>query len=195
MKLFGLSGYAQAGKDSVGKILINSGYVRLAFADALRDGLYAMDPWIQVEPVEDEWGVDADPRRLQDAVDCVGWDDAKRIYPEVRRLLQTYGTEGGREVHGDDCWISVVKRKILDAGMPEADRKFVITDVRFPNEAELVRSLGGYLVRVTRPGTEPAGEHVSERALDRYPFDFHVFNDSTLAELQTTVQIELPSWV
>ena len=63
----------------------------------------------------------------------------------------------------------------------------IITDVRFPNEAELVRELDGVLIRVERD-TGLDDTHDSETALDDYDhFDFRLKNDGSLDDLETAV--------
>ena len=91
---------------------------------------------------------------------------------ETRHILQQMGTEQGRMVYGEDIWtttLTVWMRWFFDHGY----RNFVITDVRFPNEAEWVKSFrpGARLIRVEgRGGAESAAarEHISETALDEW---------------------------
>ena len=85
--IIGLTGYARSGKDSVAKVLVDHyGFIRLAFADPIRDLL------LEVNPILDKGN------RLSSLVDEYGWDIAK-AQPEVRRLLQTLGV-GARKVFG-----------------------------------------------------------------------------------------------
>jgi len=171
--VIGLTGFAQSGKDTVGQILGKYGFKRLAFADALRDGLLALDPLIPFE---------ADHVRLSWLINTSGWDEAKVHYPEVRRLLQRYGTEAGRDIHGQDCWTDIVKRQV--ARIP-GDGRVVITDVRFPNEVQLVRRYGGLVWRLERADTGPVNDHVSDN-LD-LETDVIILNNAGLHELATTV--------
>jgi len=104
--------------------------------------------------------------------------------------MQTLGTEYGRQsVHPEVwlmCWERATRQK-LDAGIP-----VVVDDVRFPNEAALVRRLGGELWRIERPGTERGPAHASEGGLDDYPlFDRRLVNDGTLIDLYQQVQSRL----
>jgi dephospho-CoA kinase len=47
MTVIGLTGYAQTGKDTVGEILVRDhGFKRVAFADAVRECVYALNPLI-----------------------------------------------------------------------------------------------------------------------------------------------------
>lgn len=79
----------------------------------------------------------------------------------ARAFLQRYGTEAHRDVFGEDFW--------LDAALPR-DRDYsralyVVTDVRFPNEAQRVRDLGGMVVKIIGPRSD-TGAHRSEQDLD-----------------------------
>lgn len=176
--LVGLSGYARSGKDTACAGLVeHAGFVRLAFADAVRTALAAIDPLV---PYGDELV------RTSTLVATCGWDIAK-AGDEVRSLLQRVGAEGGRQVHGEDAWV--------DVAMRAADHRTVFSDVRFPNEADAIRSLGGIVVRINRPGVGPANGHTSETALDNYEFDFVVTNAGTVGQLQAAVVLLVNSWI
>lgn len=174
-QIIGLCGYAGVGKDTAAQGLIEQGWTRVALADGVRDAALAIDP-----PVA--WTrADSKIERLSESLSlCNGdWTEAKQI-PEVRRLLQRLGTEAGRAIHGDDCWIKIAKRKI-DA----APGNVVITDVRFANEAEAIRSWGGKIIRIDREGVGPCNGHTSE-TLAFLP-DEVIANDGTPERLQNNL--------
>ena len=173
--LIGLSGYAGSGKDEVAKILVHKGFERVAFADGVRDCLYALNPRV----MHPESGLQWDLRAL---VVSKGWDRIK-WYPEVRGLLQRMGVEAGREMFEQDCWITKLNEKFFT--FDEDD--IVIPDVRFPNEREWIMDNGGEVWRVTRPGYGPVNKHSSETALDTYFFDAAVKNDGTLDDLEQQI--------
>lgn len=153
MRLIGLVGYPGVGKDEAAKALTEDGWKRLSFADNVRAAALGIDPIVTFE-------FDG-PCRLSDIVKKVGWDIAKRQHPEVRRLLQRIGTEGGRDIHGHDCWVELIEIEVDDADIANED--VVITDVRFENEVQLVQDWGGCLVWVEKPGCVPVNDHKSER--------------------------------
>ncbi|WLW38536.1 deoxynucleoside monophosphate kinase [Streptomyces phage Vanseggelen] len=174
--LIGLAGYAGSGKDEAAKALVAGGWRRDAFADRLRSFLLALDPWVDTFP-------DVGVVRLSKLVDAYGWDRAKRTFPEIRRLLQRAGTEAGRKVLGANVWVSALMQDFD----PE-NEALVVSDVRFPNEADAIRQAGGVVVRVNRPGVGPKEDpggwvHESEVALDHYDFDITIENDGTAEEL------------
>lgn len=81
----------------------------------------------------------------------------------TRRIMQTLGTEWGRATIERDLWTKIMLARVTHA---RADGyAVIIDDVRFQNEVELIRNLGGKVVRVHNPRgpqaeTNPA--HVSE---------------------------------
>lgn len=174
--IIGLSGYARAGKDTTAEVLGRLyGYKRIAFADNLKLFTRAVDPIIFMQ--------DKDAVRAEEWVRGVGDHEAKN-HPEYRRLLQEVGTKA-RTFFGDDVWIKSALKDL------EPEINYVVTDVRFPNEADAIRALGGQVWRVIRPGTTAVNSHVSEHALDGHDFDAKVINDGTLTELEGEVQYVL----
>lgn len=184
VELIGLSGYAGCGKDTVAAVLAECQWRRASFADPLRAALYALDPAIYDNEIDESgW----ETHRLQYLVDVWGWDATKRDYPEVRALLQRMGTEVGRNLFGENFWVVQALSGIADDG----GTRYVFADCRFPNEADAIRERGGRVWRVTRPGYAPVNAHPSETALDRYPFDGFIDNDGDLDQLHERVMAEL----
>jgi hypothetical protein len=171
--LIGLSGYARSGKDTVADHLITQfGFAKYSFAAPMKEAMYRLNP-----KIGNEFG-------YKDAVDHYGLDVAKTMFPEIRRLLQVFGTEVGREMFGENFWVNLALGKV---------RSFhaVVSDVRFPNEADAIRAKGGQVWRVNRTGINPVTMHSSEIALDDYPFDLTLINDSSIEELHKKVEIGL----
>jgi hypothetical protein len=169
--IIGLSGYAQSGKDTVAEILcLNYGFKRIAFADAIREALLRLNPMLPN-------GI-----RTAELVEDYDWDVAKAD-PEVRRLLQVLGTEVGRQILGDTAWTDIVMQHIDNS----PHQNWVVTDVRFPNEANEIKSRSGFLIRVNRLNHSSVNNHKSERAMDNYMFDHVVYNEGTLDDLSEDV--------
>jgi hypothetical protein len=183
--VIGLHGYAQSGKDTVASML--DGYKRLAFADRLRECTYALDPMVEFHDRH---------VRLQSIVDMHGWDYAKVNCDEVRRLLQVFGTEVGRELIRDMIWVDIVLDQIAD-GLGEDEEQFVITDMRFINEVNGLLQFGEDMMvpvelwKITRPGVGPVNTHVSDAGLDDDLFDLIIENDGTLEDLQAKVLLAI----
>jgi hypothetical protein len=158
-RIIALCGYPGVGKDSVAKALV--GFTRVAFADPMRDALMAIDPWVR-----DEIGFE----KLSVIVSRQGWDSAKRCYPEIRALLQHMGTEAGRMIHGQDCWVRIAMSRIH-----QVRGDAIVTDLRFENEYQALKKCCGLtVVHITRPGYGPVNSHVSEL------LDYAAIADTTL---------------
>ncbi|MFI0985047.1 deoxynucleotide monophosphate kinase family protein [Streptomyces exfoliatus] len=172
--LVGFAGAARSGKDAAAQALLSVGWSRRAFADKVKGFLAELDPILDVE---------ADVRLRLALDEGSGWEAVKAAYPEVRRLLQRCGTDAGRRLLGEDVWVDALFRDYASRGPT------VITDVRFPNEAEAIRARGGRVVAVQRPGQALITEagHVSENALAGHLFDGVIHNDGTVGQLHDRV--------
>ena len=167
------------GKDTAAQVLLDElRFQRIAFADPIKGALLALDPLI---PGSDQ----GETVRLSEVCQSQPWSQVKDD-PEVRRLMQVLGTEVGRNLFDPDLWVRLAKRK-LESTLSVGD--VVVTDVRFPNEARLVRGYGGILVRVERPGFGPINEHVSDRASERWAYDRRIDNDADVASLHGKMRL------
>lgn len=158
--IIGLGYKARSGKDTIANYLKEvHGFKRIAFADSLKEAC----------------------RQIFDFDDAQLYGDKKEVvdpYWNVtpRYVLQKVGTECMREVFDKDIWIKSVEKKILSA-----PGNWVITDMRFPNEAAAVQRWGGFLVRVDRPLSGATGgiaSHPSEISMDSFDeWDYTLRND------------------
>jgi hypothetical protein len=105
-----------------------------------------------------------------------------------RHAMQTLGTEWGRNCMGEEFWVSAAREQIEMSF--ENGLNVVVDDVRFPNEADMIRDLGGVMVRIRRPSLEKNNKkpwynrwfsrgHSSEGSLDSYSFDLEITNGYT----------------
>lgn len=98
-----------------------------------------------------------------------------------REFLQKLGTAVRNEVH-PDFWTRALFIREKD------NQNLIIPDIRFPNEAKIVKDHGGILIRIERPGAG-AGAHISETALDSYKgWDIVIDNVGTLEDLYNQVK-------
>lgn len=120
---------------------------------------------------------------------------------EVRQQLQQYGTEQGRDKYGKDIWIRSMGlwMDIFKNRTPNKNNVFIITDVRFKNEADWIKQHKGILIRVNadkrnemrihEEGSQENRNHSSETDLDDYPFE-HVINNDIGMENTLHEQLE-----
>ncbi|MBK1686226.1 deoxynucleotide monophosphate kinase family protein [Rubrivivax gelatinosus] len=194
--ILGLCGLPGAGKDAAAEVLQRHGWRRIAFADALR------------REISEAWGVDV--RLLQDRgtkgvplgalaiCRCaepafIGWARREGLDLAAPRsprwLMQRYATEFTRD-RDPDYWVRQVREWLLQQ-LGAGAMRLVITDVRFGNEAEMVRALGGRLVRLHRREVEvltpDTADHASN-ALERLQPEEHLSNDGSLQALADGVE-------
>lgn len=180
-RVWALCGYPGTGKDEIARYLQEQyGWQRIAFADPMRRALYALNPLV----VDSESRSGVTP--LADLVDEYGWDMVKRAYPGVREYLQRMGTEAGREIHGTDCWT-----RLAVADIRGTVGSVVITDLRFENELDVVRSLGGVVIHVVRPGVGSVNSHASEQMDYTAAADLGICNEGDLSDLRRSVDLVL----
>jgi hypothetical protein len=164
--MIGLSGWARSGKDTVANYLVEKhGFVRVSFADQMRTALYNLDPTIDLMGYRIS---------LRTAVDLTGWENLKAQSADVRGLMQRMGTEVGRNLWGEDFWVEAAMNLV------SPDTNIVVSDVRYPNEADAIRRRGGQVWRITRDGVGPANNHDSETSLNTYSFDQYIANNESI---------------
>lgn len=174
-----LHGFAQVGKDTTAVLLREHGYVRVAFADPIRDMLSDANPLVTVK--------NGDRIYLDELVRTVGWDEAKILFPEVRTMLQQFGMAARHHI-SEDVWADAANRLIQ--GHVRDGRRVVVTDLRFPNEvAMLLKSYRDrlLLVELLRPGVGPVNDHISDQGLPPELFDWALVNQGDLGDLRARI--------
>lgn len=179
-----LIGKARSGKDTAAAFLVRErAYTRVAFADPLKEMALSIDPLVPTHLYGDR----RVHVRLSALVRDAGWEYAKDHYPEVRRILQSIG-QTQREFDAD-YWVNVAARKI--AGAEAWNMPVVVTDVRYLNEAVMLRARGFKMIRIMRPyaagRSGPAEQHASENELNDYPTDAVIYNDGDLDQLRNAI--------
>lgn len=209
--LAGISGKKNSGKDTLGRMLqgrvyqvnrdikdefaikeINHSHTTLEtvshikikkFADKLKTVAGEMlgvspkrfeDPEFKKSKLGEEWN------KLE--FDGIGGYNEKPM--TVREFLQKLGTEAVRKGLHRNAWVNALFAEF------DRDSNWIITDVRFKNEANAIKEHGGYMVRINRPDMiGDRDKHPSETALDNYKYFDHIFeNDGDLYDLYKKVK-------
>lgn len=174
--LIGIHGAAGAGKDTAGNYLVtNYNFVKRAFATPIKQMLSAI-------------GIHEPDR-----------DAKENVMPEwgfsYRRAAQLLGTEWGRKLH-DEIWINAMQFELRMLAL--SGQSVVITDVRFENEASMIRAKGGIIIHLLDRSYDTAADsvkptwwdrllgrrkHKSEAGIEVQPDDWIITNSGTLKDL------------
>jgi hypothetical protein len=120
----------------------------------------------------------------------------------VRDFLQKLGTDAIRDGLHTNAWVNALMSDYTPTQVQWSDGplggyedgpmpNWIITDTRFPNEAQAIKDVGGLVIRVDRPGIKPINNHPSEIGLDGWKFDYKIANVSDLKALTGTVEMIL----
>lgn len=217
MILLGINGFKTSGKDTlagfIAEDVATAGYVADKVAFAYRLKVYAARA-LGFDRPDDKLVALMDS--MKDESNISVFYDEPDVIPSVfdtstlhsitgREYLQHVGNEA-RKVFGDTFWIDQVLPNVqpfthdesraaqLKAMYPGAD-VLLVTDVRYPNEAQRIKLLGGWVVEVIRPGLESDG-HASETPLPRELVDWQVNNDGSLNDLKAEGEMLLDdAWI
>lgn len=160
MRIIAFTGLAGSGKSAVAEWLVKErGFVRRSFAQPIKDMIAACWP------------------QCTEKTEAYAALEGKTL----RHAYQTLGTEWGRQHIGEDLWANYLVNNL------EPDVYYVIDDLRYDNEAFLLRKQGAIIIEVKR-AVGPAMPHSSERGIHPDRIDMALLNDGTLEELYTKLR-------
>lgn len=190
--IIALTGPKGAGKDTVADYLVAvHGYMRLAFADAMRQEVSTafnvpLQTLTERETKEHPMSALAlnrcwdsgFVRAMQQRFEGTHLDTPR----SPRQIMQWWATEYRREQQ-PDYWLQRLMATLHKEHGP-GQYRFAVTDLRFPNEAALLRDLSATVWQVKRPGYEPQlGEHSSETTGAEFRPEFTLLNTRDIAHL------------
>lgn len=166
-RLIALTGYAGSGKSTVARHLVEAhGFTLVKFASPLKQMLKCLGLG--------DREIEGDLKEKPHSVLCG---------KTPRHAMQTLGTEWGRDLIGSHLWVNVAVESVLACF--DQGGSVVIDDLRFENEADAVRILGGEIISVVRPGIGSVSRHPSEHQEVWPTHAFH--NNGTVEELRAMV--------
>ena len=187
------------GKDTMARHLAKYGYANVKMAGPLKAMAAVLYRSLGFEESEMPLLLDGPTRHLIDIFpaetykvpsESMGMVEVTRPAVTARDILLTLGTEWGRQHVNFNLWTTCATRTIersLRAGVP-----VVVTDVRFPNEAKLIREMGGELWRIERPqAPQPTKQHPSDYGLEDERFDLRLRNAGTVIALEAAIDAHL----
>jgi hypothetical protein len=171
--LIGLTGPARTGKSTTAHHLaLEHGFESYAFADPLRNALMAI---FKLSPDAFEGKAKEEP---------IAW-----LGRSPRQLMQLLGTEWGRHMISANLWVDLAEQHFdaqANASWPAPH--FVISDVRFENEADFIRKRGGVIVHLQRFDAPTVNPHESEAGVSMNRDDLVLVNDGGIQSLHSQIQ-------
>ena len=195
--IIGICGLIGSGKGTVADVLVEQhNFTKISFADKLKDGVATVFGWDRsmLEGDTDE------SREWREQADRF-WSTETNEHITPRLVLQMFGTDCMRNGFYDGIWVSLVKQQLLH----DTTKNYVIPDVRFPNEADMIHSLKGQVWHVKRGpdpvwfrmyqdiGVEPKDVHESEWRWANVNFNAIIGNNTTIDDLKSQVSNHLAS--
>jgi energy-coupling factor transporter ATP-binding protein EcfA2 len=154
--IIGLTGKKGCGKSSVARIIAEQyNYGIKSFATPIKLMLSAMGL------SNDEL---YDPKKKEDIIPEFG--------KSPRELMQLLGTEFGRTLVSQNIWVTSLEKHL------DRSKNYVIDDVRFANEAAMIRAHDGVIVRVVRGLDDSPDEHISEAGINSELINYEIQNIS-----------------
>ena len=195
--IIGMCGLIGTGKDTVADILVNNyNFIKVSFADKLKDGVATVFSWDR-EMLE---GTTDESRTWREQKDEF-WSRETNEHITPRLVLQMFGTDCMRNGFYNGIWVSIVKQQIIN----NPNKNFVIPDVRFPNEAKMIKEVNGEVWRICRgqdpqwfisyvkDNIVPTDVHESEWQWAKLDFDCVIHNNDTVKDLKNQVSNQLAS--
>ena len=158
-------GYKGSGKSTAARFLAyGMDGIQLSFASPIKD---------MVETLLFQFNIDPSMYDKEDPLPLPG-------EPSFRKLCQTLGTEWGRELISKEIWIEALRARIRRQSPPQTP--IFVDDLRFPDEAEMLRQEGFKIVYIYRGG--PEDSHTSESMISELPHDYVIDNTKDVTYLR-----------
>lgn len=163
--IIGLTGKAGSGKDTAAAQFVKNGFEHYWFSKPMKDACKLIFGWTDAHVYGE----------LKELVD-------PRFGVSPRIALQTLGTEWGRDCINKDLWVNIARMKM------ENTHSIVISDCRYDNEAEIIRSMGGVIVNIVRGDVGEVNAHTSESGISPSLINLTLTNNSTIEQLNKEIE-------
>ena len=180
IKLIALTGAAKSGKSTIAKYLSKGTdsrygthvpFARARFSGTLKKMLMQI------------------PDVTEDMIEGSLKEEPQEIFGgrTPREVMQTLGTEWGRDSVYSKIWLDAWERSVSNLTY------VVVEDLRYLNEAELIKNRGGKIWRIKRPDYQCIG-HISETEMEGIEPDLVIRNSGSVEELHAMIDRILEPW-
>ena len=166
--IIGFTGPKQSGKSTAADYLVAGGFKRLSFAEPIKDIVWFLLQGFNLK---------------HNYIEQLMTTDKEVVIPELgvsaRHVMQTLGTDWGRKLIHPDIWVMWMSKRLVT----ETADYLVFEDVRFENEAALIRSLGGLIIHIDRGDLVSDDSHISESGIKMHADDVLISNNYAVVDL------------
>jgi hypothetical protein len=180
--LIAFCGRKRVGKDvATGCLIKEYGFEQYAFANPLKLACQEifmlneeqMDGCLK-EVVDPEWGVS--PRHLFQRIGTeIFRNQITKVFPEMEEI-------------GNNFWVYRFKLWYKKQLEKNPNIRVVLSDVRFQNEADVVKELGGIVIKIQRDTKLNTDSHASEKNIDNIKTDYIIENNGTIEQYHEKVK-------
>lgn len=201
--IIGISGKIGSGKDTVGLIIQYLDWFKAANSQGLSTNM-SFEEWVNLKTAgypfnHKHWEIKKYAGKLKEIACILTGCTLEQLEDQefkklqigsdwgmtYRELLQKLGTEAMRNGLHENVWVNALYADYTN-------QNWIITDMRFPNEFDAVKSRGGITIRIQR--FKQISEnirvhhgigvpHPSETALDDHNFDYVIYNNGSMSDL------------
>jgi hypothetical protein len=163
----GFTGRKGTGKDTAAEVFVAQGAVGMKFAAPLKAMLAVLFRYQGAD--------DTMVHRMLEG-DLKETPSTYLMGNTPRWAMQTLGTEWGRGLMGENFWVEIFRNAA------EQYDTVVVSDVRFPNEVDIItEDMGGVVYRVVKANSGSNDRHPSEAGIDNLEVTGEVLNTALSA--------------
>jgi hypothetical protein len=173
--IFGITGKKRVGKDTFGDYLTSEyGYVRFAFAGCIKrciNDIFLLDGKEEKkDKIDERWNIS--PRKLyQEFGTNIFRNNIEKFYPNLQL--------------SHNIWIE----RFIKFVELNKNKNIIVTDVRFQDEADIIKSYGGIIIKVIRDTKLEKDTHISENVNVKY--NILIKNNSSIKEYKKNIKKKL----
>lgn len=200
--IIGIAGLKRSGKDTAALALLDKGFIKLSFAQPLKEVCaYATGLDIRFFDTDElkekpfNKTLKLSQHQVNKMYNRLSYLGKVRLLPSTellgqicttgfdtpRSLLQFVGTEVVRDTISSTFWLDLLESKL------EVLKDVVVTDCRFPNEVALIEKHKGKTIKVKRGDSGSISAHKTENSLNNVNFNFTIENNGSILDLHTKV--------